>query len=200
MQLRREELLQILEQTDIDMGKAARSEALAMLSLKELLEKEVVLQSRLEVEQGKLRKAGAWDFSVRTGYQRILDAPQTTPYFATATLSFNLGRLWQTKAEKRASEGFHHWVQEDPIGASERGSLVLQHFQAIQRAESQRLRQTNALLEDLQQRLESVQQVGDVRAESYADYVWFDFIKVKAEQAFLTAHLEDLSIVTGVSQ
>lgn len=200
MQLRRDELLQILEQTDSDMGKAAKSESLAMLSLPELLQKEVALRSRQEVEEGKMRKAGAWEVSVRAGYQRILGAPQTQPFFGTATLSFDLGRLWQAKAEKRASEGFYHWVQEDPVGPSVRSFMLLQHFRAIQKAESQRLRETNALLEDLEQRLESVRQVADRRAESYADYVWFDYIKVKAEHAFLAAHLKDLSIVTGESQ
>jgi hypothetical protein len=197
MQLRRDELLQILEQTDSDMGKAAKSESLATLSLPELLKKEFDLRSRQESAEAKLREAGAWDLSVRLGYQRIQADPQTQPFFGTATLSFNLGRLWQSNAEKHASHGFRRWIEEDPVGPSVRTFMLLQHFRAIQKAESERLGETNTLLEDLEQRLESVQQVGDRRAESYADYVWFDYIKIKAEHAFLAAHLKDLSMVAG---
>lgn len=200
MQLRRDELLQILEQTDSDMGKAAKSEALAMLSLSELLKKEFELRSSQESAEVKLREAASWDFSVRVGYQRIFAVPQTQPYFGTATLSFNLGRLWQSNPEKHARDGFRRWIAQDPVGPSIRTFMLLQHFRAIQKAESARLRETNTLLEDLEQRLESVRQLTDRRAESYGDYVWFDYIKLKAEHAFLTAHLQDLALVAGELQ
>jgi hypothetical protein len=197
MQLRRDELLQILEQTESDLGKAAKSESLAPLSLPELLKKESDLLSRKEEEEGKARETGAWDLSVRVGYERILAAPQIQPVFGTATLSFNLGRLWQASAEKRASAGFRHWIQQDPVGPSVRTFMLLQHYRAIQKAEADRLRETDTLLADLEQRLGSVQQLTDRRVESYADYVWFDYIKIKAEHAYLVAHLKDLSMVAG---
>ncbi|HSZ20993.1 MAG TPA: hypothetical protein VK770_14450 [Candidatus Acidoferrum sp.] len=197
MQLRRDELMQILEQTDSDLGKAAKSESLAAFSLPELLKRQEDLLTRKEIEEGKAREAGAWDISVRGGVERVFNAPQESPYFATVTLSFNLGRLWQGSADRRASEGFRHWIQEDPTGASQRTSVLLQHFRAIQAAEAERLRENDILLDDLEQRLESVRKVGDERAQSYEDYVWFDYIKVKAEHAFLVAHLRDLAVVAG---
>ena len=197
MQLRRDELLQILEQTDSDMGKAVRSESLAMFPLNELLKKQQDLLTRQEIEEGKSRQAGTWDVSGTAGFQRILHAPQSSPFFGSITLSLNLGRLWQNGAERRATDSFHRWTQEDPTGASVRTDMLLQHFHAIETAEAERLRETDILLEDLEQRLQSVRGVGDERAQSYEDYVWFDYIKIKAEHAYLVAHLQDLSVVAG---
>ena len=196
MQLRRDELLQILEQTDSDLGRAARSESLAGLPLSELLRKHTNVEMRLERAQARSREAGAWDLSLRIGYDRVIGAMQTTPIFGTATLSFNLGHLRQPKAEKRAAEGYALWTQQAPLGIGARTSMLLQHFRAIRRAESERLRQAEILMADLEQRLKSVQALSDQKAQSYADYLWFDYVKLRAEHAYLTAHLKDLSAVT----
>jgi hypothetical protein len=200
MQLRNDELLQILEQTDSDMGKAAKSEALAMFPLNEMLKKQQDLLTRQEIEQGKSREAGAWDVSGTAGLQRILNANQSSPYFASITLSVNLGRLWQASAERRATDGFHRWIQEDPTGPSVRTYMLLDHFHAIQTAEAKRLRETEILMQDLEQRLESVRGLGNEKVQSYEDYVWFDYVKLKAEHAYLVAHLKDLSEVGGAPQ
>ena len=200
MQLRNDELLQILEQTDSDMGKASRSEALVMFPLHEMLRKQQDLLTRQEVEQGKYREAGTWDISGNAGLQRIISASQSSPYFGSVTVSVNLGRLWQGAAERRATDGFHRWIQEDPTGPSMRTYMLLNHFHAIQIAETKRLRETEILLEDLEQRLESVRGVADQKVQSYEDYVWFDYVKIKAEHAYLVAHLKDLATVAGRPQ
>ncbi len=197
MQLRNDELLQLLEQTDSDMGKAAKSEALAMFPLNEMLKKQQDLLTRQEIEQGKAREAGTWDITGSAGFQRILNTDQVSPYFGSITVSVNLGRLWQASAERRATEGFHRWIQEDPTGPSVRTYMLLDHFRAIQTAELKRLRETEILMQDLEQRLESLRGVGIERAQSYEDYVWFDYVKIKAEHAYLVAHLKDLSAVGG---
>jgi len=200
MQLRNDELLQILEQTDSDMGKAAKSEALAMFPLNEMLKKQQDLLTRQEIEQGKSLEAGAWDLSGHSGLQRNINANQSSPYFASITLSVNLGRLWQASAERRATDGFHRWIQEDPTGPSVRTYMLLDHFHAIQTAEAKRLRETEILMRDLEQRLESVRGLGNEKVQSYEDYVWFDYVKLKAEHAYLVAHLKDLSEVGGAPQ
>jgi hypothetical protein len=200
MQLRNDELLQILEQTDSDMGKAAKSESLAMLPLHEMLKKQQDLLTKQEIEQGKFREAGTWDISGTAGAQRIINAGQTSPYFASVTVSFNPGRLWQSGAERRATEGFHRWIQEDPTGPSVRTYMLLDHFRAIQTAEGKRLQETEILMSDLEQKLESIRAIGNDKVQSYEDYVWFDYIKIKAEHAYLVAHLKDLATVAGKPQ
>lgn len=199
-QLRNDELLQILEQTSDDMGKAAKSESLTMLPLNEMLKKQQDLLTRQEIEQGRSREAGTWDISATAGAQRIFNEGESSPYFASVTISLNPGRLWQSGAERRATEGFHRWIQEDPTGPSVRTHMLLDHFHAIQAAEMKRLRETEILMGDLEQRLESVRAIENEKVQSYEDYVWFDYIKVKAEHAYLVAHLKDLAAVAGRPQ
>jgi hypothetical protein len=197
MQIRRDELQQILEQTDSDMGKAVKSESLAMLPLNELLKKQQDLMTIDEIEKGKVRQAGTWDISGSAGYQRIIGAPQASPFFGSITVSVNLGRFRQAGAERRATDSFHRWIQEEPSGPSVRAYMLLQHFHAIQNAEAERVRETETLMQDLEQRLESLHGIGEERAQSYEDIVWFDYIKIKAEHAYLVAHLKDLEAVAG---
>lgn len=199
-QLRSDELLQILEQTESDMGKAAKSESLAMFPLNEMLQRQQDLLTRQEIEQGKFRESGTWDISGTGGFQRILNANEPSPYFGSVTVSVNIGRLWQKGAERRATEGFHRWVEEDPTGPAMRTYMLLDHFHAIQTAEAKRLQETEILMRDLEQRLESVRDVDNESAQSYEDYVWFDYVKVKAEHAYLVAHLKDLAAVAGRPQ
>lgn len=200
MQLRNDELLQILEQTDSDMGKAVKSESLTMFPLHEMLKRQQDLLTRQEIEQGKSREAGTWDISGRVGLQRIINANQSSPYFASITASLNLGRFWQGSAERRATDAFHRWVQEDPSGPSVRTYMLLDHFHAIQTAEQKRLQETEILMADLEQRLQSVRGIDSDKVQSYEDYVWFDYVKIKAEHAYLVAHLKDLSMVAGKTQ
>jgi hypothetical protein len=108
--------------------------------------------------------------------------------------------LWQAGAERRATEGFHRWIQEDPTGPSVRTFMLLNRFVAIQTAEAKRLRETETLMADLEQRLESVRAIENDKVQSYEDYVWFDYIKIKAEHAYLLAHLKDLATVAGKPQ
>jgi hypothetical protein len=197
-QIRSDELLQILEQTDSDMGKAVKSESLGMLPLNELLKKQQDLLTIDEIEKGKTRQAGTWDISGSAGYQRIISSgPQANPFFGSITVSVNLGRFRQASAEQRATDSYHRWIQEDPTGPSVRTYMLLQHFRAIQTAEAERLRETETLMQDLEQRLESLRGIGEERAQSYEDIVWFDYIKIKAEHAYLVAHLKDLAAVAG---
>jgi hypothetical protein len=78
--------------------------------------------------------------------------------------------------------------------------MLLDHFRAIQAAEGKRLRETEILMSDLEQKLESIRAIGNDKMQSYEDYVWFDYIKIKAEHAYLVAHLKDLATVAGKPQ
>jgi heme oxygenase len=78
--------------------------------------------------------------------------------------------------------------------------MLINHFVAIQTAEAKRLHETETLMADLEQRLESVRAIENDKVQSYEDYVWFDYIKIKAEHAYLVAHLKDLATVAGKPQ
>jgi hypothetical protein len=195
--LRLDELRRMLDDTEREMAGATPSEAFRRASLPGLVERAGSLDRELEKSEAGVREAGAWDFTVRGGYDHIFLANEGRPYFAMGTLTFNLGRLRQSGAERRAEEGRRLWLLRQPEGVTARIGRLLRQLRGVQKAEAGRLQETQILLVDLEQRMKSVQEVGGKKAESYASYLWFDYIRVKAESAYLAAHLKDLVAITG---
>jgi hypothetical protein len=196
IRLRLDELRRILDQTERDAADATPSALFTTVSLPKLMRDVETTQGYLETADARVREAAPWDFVVRGGYERIFIASQGRPFFATGTISFNLGAIRQKDADRRAAAGKREWVREQPSGVMSRTARLIRQLQALARAEADRLQETRVLLSDLEQRIKSVQDVGGRKAKSYADYLWFDYIKLKAENAYLIAHIEDLANVT----
>ncbi len=197
VRLRLDELRRMLDDTEREMAGATPSGAFSQASLPGLVERAQSLDRELEKAEAGVREAGAWDFTVRGGYDRIFLANEGRPYFAMGTLTFNLGRLWQSGAEKRADEGRRQWLLRQPEGMTARMGRLLRQLRGVQQAEAGRFQETQVLLADLGQRMKSVKEVGGKRAESYVNYLWFDYIRVKAENAYLAVHLKDLAAIAG---
>lgn len=197
VRLRLDELRRMLEDTEREKILATPSEAFAGVSLPRLLEQAQALQRELEKREGNAREAAAWDFTVRGGYDHIFLQNVGQPYFAMGTLTFNLGSLWQKKADARAAEARQKWFLEQPEGVAARTQRLLRQLRGMKQAEEVRLRETQILLADLEQRMKSLQEISNKKAESYANYLWFDYVKVKAENAYLSIHLKDLAGIAG---
>ncbi len=197
VRLRLDELRRMLEDTEREKILATPSEAFAGVSLPRLLEQAQALERKLEKREADAREAGAWDLTVRGGYDRIFEQDVGQPYFAMGTLTFNLGSLWQKKADARAAEGHQKWFLEQPEGVAARTQRLLRQLRDMKQAEEVRFRETQILLADLEQRMKSLQEISDKKAESYRNYLWFDYVKVKAENAYLSAHLKDLAGIAG---
>ena len=108
----------------------------------ELLERVRSLDRMLEKPEAANREAGAWDFTMRGGYDHIFLANEGRPYFAMGTLSFNLGRLWQNGAEKHADEGRRHWLMEQPEGITARTGRLLRRLHGVPQADAARFKET----------------------------------------------------------
>lgn len=197
VRLRLDELRRILDDTEREKIGATPSDAFAGASLPRLLERAQALQRELAKSEGNVREAAAWDFSVRGGYDHIFLQNEGRPFFVMGTLTFNLGSLWQRKADTRAAEGRQKWFLQQPEGIATRTQRLLQQLRGMKQAEEARFQETQTLLADLEQRMKSVQEISSKKAESYANYLWFDYVKVKAENAYLGAHLKDLAAIAG---
>jgi len=197
IRLRLDELRHMLEDTERERILATPSEAFAGISLPRLLAKAEVLERELEKREANAREAAAWDFTVRGGYDHIFRQNVSQPYFAMGTLVFNLGSLWQKKADARAAEGREKWFVEQPEGVTARTGRLLRQLRDMKQTEQHRLRETQILLADLELRMKTLKEISDKKAESYRDYLWFDYVKMKAENAYLGAHLKDLSGIAG---
>jgi hypothetical protein len=153
--------------------------------------------AEMEDTEAKLRRAQAFDVSLRFGLDRFLDntVQNQTPYFAVISVGINLGVLWQGGGNDRAAAGRKKLVASghDPLGVD----ATLDRVQATIDIETTRSEQTAALVGELERQLAALDKVGGDDSRRYRQTVWFDWVKAKADAAYLTAHLDSLHQVLG---
>ena len=105
--------------------------------------------------------------------------------------SCNLGWVLQQPANKRAQQARRRLVRDEPGGAAEPA------LRALLAAETRRAQEAGVLLEDLDKQLEALRRIGGDDSRRYRQTVWFEWVKAKAEHAYLEAHVESLREVLG---
>jgi hypothetical protein len=151
---------------------------------------------QVEVYDGKQRWIQAFDVNLRTGIDAFLDrSPNPSPYFAVITIGINLGTLFQGSGNDRAAAGRKKLVRSghDPLAVD----ATVERLKAVVAGEALRLEQTATLEADLKRQLDALTRVGGDESKRYRQTVWFDWIKVAAEHAYLDAHLAALKQVLG---
>ncbi|RKH73673.1 hypothetical protein [Corallococcus aberystwythensis] len=152
---------------------------------------------QVEVLSGGLRTASAWRLSVRGGYDEVFDVDQDTPLFGQLTLGYNLGNLWQGRANAQAREGRRQEARDAVDGAPRRVRQLLGELRITERSEQQRLGEVSALVSDLQGQLREVEQLQTRQVRRFRDYLLLELARLQAEQAYLGAHLETLQTLLG---
>jgi hypothetical protein len=150
----------------------------------------------MEDAEGRLRRAQLLDVSVRAGFDEFLDnTTNPTPFFAVINVSLSVGALWQGGGNDRAAAGRKRLIEagHDPLGVD----ATLENVQGTIDIETKRSEQTAALVGELERQLAALDKVGGEDSKRYRQTIWFDFMKAKAEQAYLTAHLQSLHEVLG---
>jgi hypothetical protein len=151
----------------------------------------------VEKLEGKLRRAQAFDVSVRVGFDQFLDRQDgnPSPYFAVVVLGVNLGAIFQGKANDRAAAGRQRLVRSgrDPVAADASADRV----RALIETQTLRAEQVAALEADLAKQIQTLDRLGGEDSKRYRQTVWFEWIKIRAEEAYLVAHLKALREVMG---
>ncbi len=147
--------------------------------------------------EGKLRRAEAFDLSFRVGFDQFLDRQDgnPSPYFAVVVVGVNLGTLFQGAANDRAAAGRTRLVRSgrDPVASDASAERV----QALIETQTQRVEEVAALEGDLAKQIQTLDRLGGEDSKRYRQTVWFEWIKIKAEQAYLVAHIKALREVMG---
>jgi hypothetical protein len=151
----------------------------------------------MEVYEAKLRRAAAFDLNVRAGVDEFLDSNVTEPtqFFGVLELDVNLGLLWQHSGNAQAAAGRKRLVEtgHDPLGVD----ATIERVRTEIAVESKRQEDNAALVGELQRQLDALAKIPGDDARKYRQTVWFDFVKAKADQAYLGAHLAALREVAG---
>lgn len=152
----------------------------------------------VESHEAKLRRAKAFDVNVRVGVDTYLDdtgSDQSSPYFALLSVGVNLGVLFQGSGNERAATGRRRLVRSgrDPLSVD----ATAERLRSLVETAARRQSETATLQADLERQIAALDRVGGDDSRRYRVIVWFDLIKIRAENAFHTAHLEALKQVLG---
>ena len=148
----------------------------------------------VEEAEGKLRRAQAFEVSVRIGLDTYLDRDTPTPYFAVLGISVNLGTLFQGSSNTRAAAGRERFVRS---GHDVTGDASIGRLQSLVEVETKRELETATLVDDLQHQVDQLAKLGGEDAKRYRQTVWFELVKARAEHGYLVAHLASLHEVLG---
>jgi hypothetical protein len=190
-----------LRQNAADAHQKIASVAAAPLTPRGSIRKAVADRDDAEVAveraEGRVRASNGWDLVLRGGVDKIFGVTTNAPYFAMATLSINLGWLFQGSANSDARDARRDWVRAQVEGDDDRITQVLERLRSVRDEEVARLRETTTLLADLDARYKSVAAVGGEKARAFADFVWFDLVRVEADHAYFAEHVRELSELIG---
>ncbi|NVB82468.1 MAG: hypothetical protein HOV81_29080 [Kofleriaceae bacterium] len=152
--------------------------------------------AEMERREGKLRKVSAYDINVRVGADKFVEGPNTDiQYFAVAQLGINIGAIWLGNGNDRAAAGRAKYVRSgrDPLGSD----VTAEQLRATLEVESKRVVQVTALVGDLDKQLQTLANIPSEDSVRFRQTVWFDWVKAKADLAYLQAHVQALSELVG---
>jgi hypothetical protein len=157
-------------------------------------------EAAAEAERGevRVRESRAWDVSVRGGYDQIFGTSvKYTPLFGLITITANIGGLLQPAADSRAVSGRVQWYRRQVEGTDDRADQALARLLALREADRKRLGETRALLGDLEARYATLQSAHGERVDEIEQTLWFDLVRARADQAYVTAHFADMDRILG---
>jgi hypothetical protein len=148
----------------------------------------------MERNEAKLRRAQAIDVSVRFGIDEYADRETPTPYFAVVSIGVNLGLLFQASANTRAAKA-RKLLVEQGRGIGLEGTV--DQLRLTVEIEAKRAKETEALVKELERQLDALNRIGGDESKRYRQTVWFEWVKAKAQHAYLTTHVASIEEVLG---
>ena len=152
----------------------------------------------VEEHSARIREAQAWTFDFRGGYdQTFTNQLKQVPAFGILQVSYNMGGLFQGEANARAIDGA---AADRAAGLSSLKLRVKELEQSLAKTEAaltQRLDEATWLEKDAYRRWQELQNAEGERAQNYADYLWFELIRHRAERIYLEERVAGLAKVLG---
>jgi hypothetical protein len=191
--LRFEELQTLQGETSLALARASSVAHPALAEVPALLAQYEAFDHELGLAEERSRGAGTWDLAVRGGYDHLSDGRDRVPFFAMVSASFDLGRLFHGSADARALAGRARAEHESADALPARVARLLEGQRATLAAERVRLRSSETLLAALDGQMSQVERLETSKIERFRHTLWFEIVRMRAEHAYLAAHVEDLA-------
>jgi hypothetical protein len=164
--------------------------------LPELLSAYMQTEKHAEEAEASVRKSFGWDVSVRGGYDQVFGVGQKVPAFALATVSVNMGLLFQGSGNEAAIQARPVAARWSIEGGGQPAVDAVRKLREVGIAEAARLEIVNQNVTTMEAREKAARAIENEKAQIFADYIFFDLVQARAEQAFLRAHLAHIATLT----
>jgi hypothetical protein len=153
--------------------------------------------ARKQAAASSLRQSGALQLTLRGGYDKLFGVAQDVPVFGAVALELNPGWFWQRAHDERAERAYAELLEADVASGQPTLGELRQRLLAQRAVVRRRLAELTTVLGELSSRVERLQAEGGASAREYAGYLWFDVVRLRADQALLSRQLETLERATA---
>jgi hypothetical protein len=152
--------------------------------------------ARKQAVASSLRRAAALSLTLRGGYDELFGVRQDLPVFGSVSLEFNPGWFWQRSSDERAERAHAESVEADVLGQQQSLAALARQIDAELTTLRRRSAEVKTALADLERRRERLEAAGSSTAREYTDYIWFEAVRLRADDAFLREQVRALEALT----
>jgi len=163
----------------------------------ELLRRHREADAEVGKHEARLRLTEAFDIQVRGGYDRFFGLRDDLPLFGVVSLTINPAAIYMPFAESDAARAKAHVVRLENDAVEQKVELLAARLRALYASECRRLGEVRVLLADVEGRIHAIESIESDKLRRFRESMWFDWVKLKAEQEFLRVHVSELSTTLG---
>jgi len=166
-------------------------------SPEELLRRHRVADEAVGHYEARLRMTEAFDVQLRGGYDRFFGLRDDLPLFGVLSITINPAVFYQPFAESDAARARARVVRLENDAVEQKAELLASRLRALLAGERRRLGEVKILLADVEGRIHAIESIESDKLRRFRESMWFDWVKLKAEQEFLRVHVAELQTTLG---
>jgi hypothetical protein len=166
-------------------------------SPEELLRRHRAADEEVGKYEARLRLTEAFDVSLRGGYDQFFGLRDQLPLFGVISLTFNPAIIYMPFAESDAAKARARVLRSENDSVEQKAELLSSRLRALLAGERKRSAEVRVLLADVESRIHSIEAIENDKLRRFRESMWFDWVKLKAEQEFLRVHVAELQTTLG---
>ena len=118
---------------------------------------------------------------------------------AWSSFTLNPAIVYLPFVEGDAARAKARVVRQENDAVEQKAELLAARLRAVYTSECRRLGEVRVLLADTEGRIHAIEAIDSDKLRRFRESMWFDWVKLKAEQAFLRVHVGELQATLGGS-
>jgi hypothetical protein len=144
-----------------------------------------------------MRLTEAFDIQVRGGYDRFFGLRDELPLFGVFSIVLSPAIVVMPSYESDAARAKAHVIAHENDSVEQKAQLLESRLRALCVGERRRLGEVRVLLADVEGRIHAIESIESDKLRRFREAMWFDWVKLKAEQEFLRVHTAELAQTLG---